>query len=126
MMKNLQAYVALLCADGTEPDARSGYKRASIGAFSTDQLDQIPMMHQIEFPDVKHPGYRPVTAFAVFDKPEGGMRMKVWQLHQSVQINPGEVPVIHHGKLLRGVAVQANIVSASLDGCNLMGLGGKL
>lgn len=123
-MKNV--YVALLCADGTEPDPRSGYARASVGEISEGQLDQIPAMHQIEFPDVCEPGYQPITAFAVYDQPKGGMRLKLWQLSQSVQVNVGEVPVIHHGQLLRGVAVQARIVSASKDGCNLMGFGGRL
>lgn len=124
MNKNI--YVALLCADGTEPDPRSGYARACVGEISVDQLDQIPAMHQIEFPDVSAPGYPPVTAFAVYDQPVGGMRLKLWQMPQSVYVNIGEVPVIHHGKLLRGVAVQAKIVSASKDGCNLMGFGGRL
>lgn len=124
MNKNI--YVALLCADGTEPDPRSGYARACVGEISVDQLDQIPAMHQIEFPDVSAPGYPPVTAFAVYDHPTGGMRLKLWQMPHSVYVNVGEVPVVHHGKLLRGVAVQAKIVSASKDGCNLMGFGGRL
>lgn len=125
MPKTIQAYVALLCADGTEPDARSGYARVPI-EFGYDQSADFFMSDQIEFPDVLPPGYRPVTAFAVFDQPKDGEPLIVWQLPQSVQVNVGEVPVIHHGKLLRGVAVQAKIVSASLDGCNLMGFGGKL
>lgn len=118
MMK--KAYVALVGADGSEPDPRSGYARACVGEISADQLDQIPAMHQIEFPDVTAPGYPAINAFAVYDQPSGGMRLKLWQLPQSVQVNVGEVPVIHHGKLLRGVAVQAKIVSQMMDKCGLL------
>ena len=115
MIKSM--YVALLCADGTEPTGGSGYTRADLGEMPEDQLDQIPAMHQIEFPDVCEPGYQPITAFAVYDQPKGGMRLKLWQLSQSVQVNVGEVPVIHHGQLLRGVAVQARILSSMIDHC---------
>lgn len=113
-------YVALLCADGTEPDYRSGYTRAAVGEIPEDRLEQITAMHQIEFPDVSEPGYQPITAFAAYDRPQGGMRLKLWQLPQSVQVNVGEVPVIHHGMLLRGVAVQAQIVSAMMNKCGLV------
>lgn len=120
-MRNV--YVALLCVDGTEPDPGSGYARTSVGEIPADQLDQIPAMHQIEFPDVCEPGYQPITAFAAYDQPQGGMRLKLWQLPQSVQVNVGEVPVIHHGQLLRGVAVQAKIISQAVDACGLLGGG---
>ena len=119
MPKTIQSYMALLCADGTEPDARSGYERVPIGEISGDQLNQIPVMDQIVFPDGLSPGYHPVTAFAVFDQLKGGVPLEVWQLPQSVQVNVGEIPVIHHGKLLRGVEIQARILSQSLDGCGI-------
>ena len=119
MMKN--AYVALLCADGTEPPMGSGYIRADLGEMQEDQLDQIPMMRQIEFPDILPPGYKPISAIGVFDQPTGGMLLKSWQLQESVQANIGEIPVIHHGKLLRGVAVQAKIISQAVDACGLLG-----
>lgn len=115
-----KVYVALVCADGTEPDPSSGYARTAVGEFSEDQLDQIPNMHQIEFPDVSEPGYQPISAFAAYDQPQGGMRLKLWQLPKCVQVNVGEVPVVHHGKLLRGVAVQAKIVSQMMDKCGLL------
>lgn len=115
-----KVYVALVCADGTEPDPSSGYARTAVGEFSADQLDQIPMMQQIVFPDVLAPGYRPVTAIAAFDDPKDGTQLKVWQLPQSVQLNVGEVPVIHHGRLLRGVGVGVRVVSKMRDNCGLL------
>lgn len=121
MFKPVHAYVALLCADGTEPPVGSGYVRADLGEIGAEQLEQIPMMHQIEFPDILAPGYKPISAFGVFDHPEHGKLLKLWQLPESVETNIGEVPVIHHGKLLRGIAVHARIVSQSDDSCGLRG-----
>lgn len=121
MSKTVHAYVALLCADGTEPHAGSGYVRADLGEITADQLDQIPMMHQIEFPEILSPGYNPISAFGVFDHPTNGMLLKIWQLPEAVKANIGEIPVIHHGKLLRGVEVHARILSQSEDSCGLRG-----
>lgn len=123
MENAVNAYVALLCADGTEPPVDSGYTRADIGGMTIDQLDQIPMMHQIEFPDILPPGYMPISSIGVFDQPTGGMLLKSWQLPESVQANVGEVPVIHHGRLLRGIAVQAKVISQAVDSCGLLGGG---
>lgn len=114
--KTVKAFAALLCADGAEPDSCTGYTRVYIGEIYDHQLDQIPMMDQIVFPDVLKPGYRPVSAFAVYDRQKDGMQMKVWQLPESVCVNAGEIPVMHHGKLLRGVEIQAQIISQSVDG----------
>lgn len=118
--KNIQAYMALLYADGTEPDVCTGYTRTPT-EFGYDQFGQLFFSAQIVFPDVLSPGYRPVTAFAVFEQAEGGEPLAVCQLPQSVQFNVGEIPLIHHGRLLRGVEVQAKVLSLSEDACGLLG-----
>lgn len=101
-------YIGLLRADGTEPDETSGYCRAIAQGTQAD-FNRILEEGQTVFPDVTAPGYGLITAAAAWNTEEGGTTAAFWNLPEPVDVHPGVVPVIHKGKLYRGVAVQAEI-----------------
>ena len=113
----VNAYIALLRADGTEPEAASGYRRSCLGEVDSIEIPQLLENRQIPFPDVTEPGYGEIVAVAVSDREERGQALWVWPLPEPVDVHPGVTPVIYNGKLYRGVAVQAKVVTQSADLC---------
>lgn len=120
-MMELKFCMGLLQSDGKEPKESTGYRRADLGTIPLSKIQELPMAHQIVFPDALE-SYT-VTAMACFCQELSNDPLKIWQLPQSIRINPGEVPVIHHGRLLRGVDVQAVSVSLCRNDCSGSSLG---
>ena len=111
-------YVALLRADGTEPDPASGYCRIPVGMFDIVSKPAVFGGKQIAFPDVLEPGYGVISAMAVCDNLTGGIILHKWNIPNPQDCHAGVVPVIYNGHLYRGMEVQAkvNLNSADLVG----------
>lgn len=123
MGKKMTAYIALLHADGTEPDKASGYQRVCIGEVDAIDIPTVLQGRQIVFPDVTAPGYGYIAAITVSDWEKAGAALWVWPLPEPMDVHKGVVPVIHNGKLYRGMEVQAKAVVRSADLCGA-GIGG--
>lgn len=108
-------YIALLRADGTEPDPASGYCRVSIGVYDIVSKPDIFGGRQIAFPEAKDPGYGSVYSVAVCDRPEGGKYLRTWNFPAAQDCHAGVVPVIHNGRLYCGMEVQAVVKMRSAD-----------
>lgn len=102
-------YIALLRADGTEPPRECGYTRVLMGEVGVWDLAKAATQEDHIFPDVPAAGWGEITAYAVYDAPEGGNLMLMFGLPKSVNCHAGTVPVIHGGRLLLGVDVSASI-----------------
>ena len=102
-------YIALLRADGTEPSPGSGYARILMGEVDVWDLAKAVTQSDHIFSDVLAPSWGEVTAYAVYDAPEGGNLMLMFGLPKPVNCHAGTVPVIHKGQLLLGVDVSAGI-----------------
>jgi hypothetical protein len=111
-------YIALLRADGTEPDPESGYRRVSIGVYDIVSKPDIFGGRQIVFPEAQGSGYGSVYSVAVCDQPEGGQYLRIWNFSAAQDCHAGVVPLIYNGQLFRGMEVQAvvNLKSADLFG----------
>lgn len=107
-MEKITAYIALLRADGTEPDKASGYTRSCIG--EVEPGPGFPADLVVPFPDVLPPGYREVTHWAMYDRPSGGIPLYTWPLPGPTTIHEGVVPVLKGGKLWKGVDVKARVI----------------
>lgn len=104
----INTYIGLLRADGTEPDKASGYRRTYIGK-TEEELPGILAERQVVFPDVTAPGYGIIAAAALYDREEGGDPMDTWQFPEALDVHEGVVPVIHKGRLWRGVEAKATV-----------------
>ena len=103
------AYIGLLRADGTEPDKASGYRRVMAEAEEGTILASLLETQQIVFPDVTAPGYGVICAAALYDREEAGEALCLWKFPEAVDVHQGVVPVIHKGRLWRGVETRATI-----------------
>lgn len=122
MSKKLTAYISLLRADGSEPEAASGYARACLGQVNLFDIPVLLQGRQIQFPDVQPPGYGHIAAIAVSDWETAGAALWVWPLPEPLDVHPGVTPVIFDGKLYRGVEVKARVVLKSADLCSAGGI----
>ena len=102
-------YIALLRADGTEPPKESGYTRVLMGEVGVWDLAKAATQEDHIFSDVLEPGWGKITAYAVYDAPEGGNLMLMFGLPKPINCHVGTIPVIHKGRLLLGVDVSASI-----------------
>lgn len=105
----IKAYIGLIRKDGTEPDKLSGYRRTYIGETEETKLSEILMKHQVVYPDVTAPGYGVICEAALYDREEGGEPMDTWLFPDALDVHEGVVPVIHKGKLWRGVEARATV-----------------
>lgn len=119
----INAYIVLLRADGTEPDAASGYRRICIGEVDMIAVPQLLQDRQISFPDVTAPGYGEIAAIAVSDRETKGPALWVWPLPEVLDVHEGVIPVICKGKLYRGVTAQVKTIVRSAGLCNAGGFG---
>lgn len=115
----ITAYIALLRADGTEPDTASGYRRTNIG--QRESTSGFPMDMAVPFPDVMAPGYSDITHWAMYDCSEGGKPLHKWSLPGPTTIHEGVMPVLKGGRLYKGVDIKARVVIRSADLCNAGG-----
>lgn len=104
----IHAYIGLLRADGTEPDKASGYRRVAVEAKWEDSLCLVKGS-QIVFPDVTAPGYGVISTAAVYEQNEGGEPVFTYPLPEALDVHQGVVPVLHRGRLWRGVETRATI-----------------
>lgn len=88
-------YIGLLVGS-YEPSPSTGYCRVE------GDLSQT-----LGFPTSK--GYGIVTHIAVFATPHGGEPVETIELLQPVDCHIGVIPLLHEGKLLRGIDVTAQI-----------------
>ena len=102
-------YIGLLRADGSEPPRESGYARVPMGTSDVWGIAKAATEEQHIFPDVPEPGWGEITAYAVYDAPEGGNIMLMFGLPEPVNCHAGTIPFIHNGRLLLGVDVSAEI-----------------
>lgn len=114
-------YIALLRADGTEPDAWTGYERICAGEAASEALPSFLQGKQIVFPDVRAPGYGMIHAMAACDKKTGGSILYRWPMETAMDVHQGVVPVIHNGKLWRGVEAKAKITVCPSAACRAGG-----
>ena len=106
----IHAYIGLLRSDGTEPDKASGYKRTYVKDLEKpSEARQLLLEHQIVFPDVTAPGYGIIAQAAIYDREEGGEPRYICQLPEALDVHQGVVPVIHKGRLWRGVETQVKV-----------------
>ena len=106
----INAYIGLLRSDGTEPDKASGYRRTCIGEISrATAVPTLLLEYQVVFPDVTAPGYGVIAAAALYDREEGGEPLYAWNLPEALDVHQGVVPVIHKGRLWRGVEAKATV-----------------
>lgn len=113
----VNVYLALLRADGTEPESESGYERADLGLYDIVSKPDIFGGRQIVFPDVREPGYGMISAVALCDRKIDGNYLKVWRFSSEQNCHAGVVPVIYNGQLYRGMEVQAKVTMNSADLC---------
>lgn len=104
----IHAYIGLLRSDGTEPDKASGYRRVAVEDKWEDSLCLVKGS-QIVFPDVTAPGYGVISTAAVYEQNEGGEPVFTYPLPEALDVHQGVVPVIHKGKLWRGVETRATV-----------------
>lgn len=109
IVAKMDFFMGLLREDGTEPPAASGYTRVSVGKVLITSIGNIPYAQQIVFPDVMPPGYGNITDLALFLEKEGGEAVVLWDLPEPIDVHQGVVPVIHNGKLWRGVDTKATV-----------------
>lgn len=109
IVKKITAYMALLHEDGTEPDAASGYARACLGKVNIIDIPQLPYKGQIVFNDVVAPGYGIISDYALYDCPEGGEALFIWELPKPLDAPEKTIPFIHQGRLFLGVDISANV-----------------
>lgn len=114
-MRKFNTFVALFRADGTEPSACCGYKRAEAGAVDAWHLTEAINNRTIVFPEIKEPGCGIIAGYALYNAAEGGDPLYIWWLDAPVNAHAGTVPFIHNGKLLLGVDVSANISLVSAN-----------
>lgn len=104
----IHAYIGLLRADGTEPDKASGYRRVAVEAKWEGSLCLVKGS-QIVFPDVTAPGYGVISTAAVYKQNEGGEPVFTYPLPEALDVHQGVVPVLHRGRLWRGVETQVKV-----------------
>lgn len=109
-------YIGLLRSDGTEPEASSGYRRTAVNV-ERNMLSRLLEEGQIVFPDVTGPGYGRIDAAAAWNMEEGGMPLIHWNLPEPTEVPAGVVPVIHRGRLWKGVDVKARVQVAPGSMC---------
>lgn len=109
-------YIALFRTDGTEPDKASGYRRIAVDAAPED-APQLLQSRQIAFPDVTAPGYGMVAAAAVCTAETGGDTLCIRKFPEPLNVHAGVVPVIHNGRLYRGVDVKARVITQPAAQC---------
>ena len=109
MKSSYNFFIALLRADGSEPSTDSGYTRSDMGEVDIFDLAPAVLQHNHIFSDVPAPGWGEITAYAVYDAPEGGNIMLMFGLPKPINCHAGTIPVIHNGRLLLGVDVSAEI-----------------
>lgn len=88
-------FIGLLCGDH-EPDPSSGYAR--VEGYLTQTLAFNTSS-----------GYGMVTHIALYDDAEGGEPLKTIELPEPVDVHDGVIPIIHEGKLLRGIDITAKL-----------------
>ena len=88
-------YIGLLNGSH-EPDSSTGYARVK------GELSQV-----LAFDADK--GYGMITHIALFDAAEGGKPLKTIELPEPVDCHDGVIPLVHNGKLLRGLDVTAHV-----------------
>lgn len=98
-------FIGLLCGVN-EPNPSSGYAR--IEGYLTQTLAFNPSS-----------GYGMVTHIALYDEADGGAPLKTIELPEPVDVHAGVIPIIHEGRLLRGVDVTAHILTATKGQSNL-------
>ena len=105
----MEMYIGLLRPDGTEPDKASGYCRVRVDAEAGAPFRALWEGQQIVFPDVTAPGYGRISAAVLYDQEEDGKPLCFWKFPDTVDVHQGVVPVIHKGRLWRGVETQVRV-----------------
>lgn len=109
-------YIALFGTDGTEPDKASGYHRIAVDVAPED-APKLLQSRQIVFPDVTAPGYGMVAAVAAYAAESGGNALCIRKFPEPLEVHAGVVPVIHNGRLYRGVDVKARVMTQPSAQC---------
>ena len=123
MPKKITAYISLLCADGSEPPAASGYARACIGEVDTIDIPTLLQERKTLVPKATAPGSGKIAAMAVSDRPKAGEALWVWPLPEPLDCHEGVTPFLYDGQLYRGVEMEAKINVRSADMIKAMGGG---
>ena len=113
----MKIYIALLRFDDTEPELRTGYARVFAGETAQEALPSFLQGKQIVFPDVTYPGYGMIHAIAAYDRESGGEVLYTWPLEMPLDVHQDVVPVIHNGKLWRGVETKAKVTVCPTAAC---------
>ena len=108
-------YIGLLRKDGTEPDAKSGYRRLCAGIYDIVSKPEIFGGKQFAFPTVTEPGYGEIASVAICEKEYGGKFLRVWDFKAAQDCHTGVIPVIYNGNLYRGMEVQAKVNMNTAD-----------
>lgn len=90
-----------------EPARESGYARAEVEFFQP--AGAAPVM----FPNSVGIGYGRVTHYAIFDRPKGGVPLRMWKLPSPVNAHAGTIPFLKGGDLFLGVDVSARCILRS-------------
>lgn len=91
-----------LLLESREPDSSTGYTRV-----------EGDINHTVVFPVSS--GYGVITHIGIFDSINGGAVLEKIKLPEPVDCHEGVVPIVHHGKLLRGIDVTAKVKLKSAD-----------
>lgn len=102
-------YIGLLREDLTEPSKSTGYQRTYLGELEEIDLQKILMENQVVFPDVLFPGYGVIHFAALYLTGIGGQALDCFEFMDKYDIHEGVVPVIHKGKLWRGMDTKVTL-----------------
>lgn len=104
-----RVYFGLGCDNNhAEPSAESGYSR--VDAETSVDLDSISLSDlQLVFPESTGSGYGIVTSVMMFDSADAVEARRSWNLPEPADVHAGVTPVIHKGRLIRGIDISAKV-----------------
>lgn len=107
------AYIGLMGPGGQEPPAETGYCRVGIGEVDLWEAPRLLTGRQIVFNEIKAPGYGRIYSIGMYNAPEGGELLYVWDVPENMDFHAGVIPAILDGRLVRGLEVSMEILMST-------------